>query len=137
MTQREFLVSTVQFYTSENRSVHSGTNECLYAPTENSPGCAIGRFLNKDLALELDEKDTKGLAVSFVKLNTPDLFEQFPDWMKEMNISFLRKVQLLHDDSENWNENGISDKGKEIVKEIYEYHELEPLTEDEFKRIDN
>lgn len=102
--RRAFLKDIKEFYNSNNRAVNSkGT--CLYQATKNSPGCAIGRWL--------DEKPFCDLTV-----NSDKVQKFLPKWMTEMGVEFLRLCQMLHDDKNNWNEQGLSQFGKEYCAGI-------------------
>ena len=130
MTQRELLVSTVKFYTSENRGYNIEKGLCEYQANPNSPGCAIGRFLPKDVSKIFDEYDLPGITTI---LENSDLCSRIPQWLLDLNSGFLNAVQKLHDETLNWNITGISDQGKYKVKSICIQYGLEPLTEDELK----
>jgi hypothetical protein len=131
MTARELLVSTVKFYTSENRGYNKKIGECVYGSSEKSPGCAIGRHLTKENAIKLDDCVTT--ASVDVVISSAELRCYLPDWMLKMDVQFLSKIQVLHDAARNWTLLGISQDGTDNVNKIVTDFNLEPLTEEEFK----
>ncbi len=108
MTQREFLDNTVAHYTSKNRCVNED-GLCVYASTSTSEGCAIGRWMNPEIAKEID----KGAAT--VDISIKAVIEKYPgclpEFMNRYPVDFLMRVQRLHDASDYWNEQGLSGKG--------------------------
>lgn len=136
MTQRELLVSTVQFYTSENRALSEGT--CVYLKTENSPGCAIGRHLTPEVQQIFHKIQTEDCAGSITSMfDTIETKSLLPEWMQEMDADFLQRIQQLHDSLEYWNTEGISALGKQEALYICNTFALEPLTEEEFKHVES
>lgn len=134
MNTRELLVSTVQFYTSENRGtiykhLHSG---CQYVKSETSPGCAIGRFLSDEVCRQFD--DTGSI---YLVLKIEDNRKLLPDWMQLIPTDHLSRIQSLHDNEDHWDEFGITKEGKEYVLFLCEQFKVDPLTEEEFKHIES
>ena len=109
MTQREFLDNTVAHYTSKNRCVNED-GLCVYASTSTSEGCAIGRWMNPEIAKEID----KGAAT--VDINIREVIKEYPgclpEFMNRYSVDFLMAVQRLHDDCEYWDERGLSQSGQ-------------------------
>lgn len=136
MTQRELLVNTVKFYTSENRALAKGA--CIYLKTKTSPGCAIGRHLTPEVQQvfhKIQVEDNAGSINSICE--DPESKKLLPDWMQEMNIGFLKSVQQLHDSSECWDIEGISALGKQEVFNLCILFNLEFLTEEESKHVES
>lgn len=102
--QRAFLDETIAFYNSTNRGTSEGGG-CKYY-VEGKEGCAIGRKIaDKELCKKLDKsKNGSGIGLEWV-------FCQLPTDLQELGQDFLKAVQLLHDDSNNWNETGLSGVG--------------------------
>lgn len=114
MTAQELLYDTVHHYNSGNRCVTDSV--CTYSPItigkENSEGCAIGRWLSPELALQIDtERIGQNSSISDVI----DLYP-FPEWMKKMGRVFLKTLQNLHDSNSCWDETGLSQGGEDYVK---------------------
>lgn len=114
--QLAFLEETAGFYNTDNRGLDdAGT--CIYSPTSKSPGCAIGRHLDPVLSARLD----KGTSTA---VNNIAVSENLPSFLTELNISFLARVQDLHDTAWNWGEKGINACGKNRVLEIKKEFDL-------------
>lgn len=113
--RRAFLEDTKNFYNYNNRALrHSsyphGGKFCVYSPTVNSPGCAIGRWAPKLARRKFDAVSVFGDGIA----------ERLPVWMIEMGLDFLGEVQVLHDTPFYWNDTGLSDKGKKAYRRIVE-----------------
>lgn len=123
MTAQEFLYDTVHHYNLNNRCVT--TAKCTYSPItigkENSEGCAIGRWIDPELAFRIDkEKSDNNSGIHQII----DLYP-FPDWMKKLDTNFLRQLQGLHDTDSYWTETGLSKSGKHYVRYICEFFSLD------------
>lgn len=119
MTREQFLLDTIKYY-SENPSFRCVTiAQCAYSPKtlgKDGDGCAIGRWLNEDLKLELDTLENTSVL-------SESVFQRLPEWMQSLGKSFLNSVQELHDADDNW-DNGLSDMGKTKVNLIIETYNL-------------
>jgi len=116
--QLEFLNETVNHYNKNNRSATLinetfGENKCSYFPQNNkSLGCAIGRHVSdKDLCKEWDKLPND-------KSSVYAIFEQLPEYLRLLDCNFLLAIQRLHDNPNNWDENGLSETGRYNAKEI-------------------
>ena len=108
--RKAFLEDIVGFYKLNNRAIIIDNVEgpkCVYAPTQTSPGCAIGRCLPR----ESEALNYTGLIGSYLSEG-----RHLPDWMREMGVSFLQDMQSLHDNCSCWNESGLSEEGKSRVE---------------------
>jgi len=106
------LEDTVRFYNSKNRARTPG-GYCVYYATENSPGCAIGRCIERS---KINQFDTMYSVLRLIE-------EKFslPSWLVAMDKIFLKNLQILHDDFTNWNDAGISETGMLFVEEIKQH----------------
>lgn len=105
-----FLDDTAQHYNSKNRSEREGSY-CSYHPAhENTQGCPIGRWLDRNNPIIVG-KWAAEVSSSRVQKN-------LPKWMAEMGIVFLARVQMLHDTDVNWNERGLTKLGLERYEDI-------------------
>jgi hypothetical protein len=130
MTRLEFLESTIKYYVENPQRRCNKDGTCFYSPASVgkegiSGGCAIGRFIDPDLALELDAevKPGFGLGITGV-IRRQEYKERLPKWMQKMNIDFLEDVQSLHDDGIYWNDWGLTDAGKRKVDSIKKNYKL-------------
>jgi len=113
--QSLFLKDTIEHYNCFNICIEPNTGMCKYSPVhDKTEGCAIGRWLDLDDAIILDE--ISGSVIT--------LFSYLPNWMQSLGKGFLKKVQEVHDSSFYWNKNGLSEKGKEEVSKIIKRFKL-------------
>lgn len=120
MTELELLEDTVKYYSEDIRRRCKRTN-CTYSPITVgkegiSEGCAIGRHLDKDFALEIDNLDLSCSGIMAVLEETDK--SRFPEWMLKMKPNFLEHLQDLHDRDFYWNEKGLSEEGINCVNMI-------------------
>ena len=125
MTQKEFLIDTINHYNYNNRCTNE-EEECYYSPLSaglegKSEGCAIGRFMEPEIALEMDKQYENASILALIQ-REPNCI---PDWMKSFDLGFLDAVQNLHDRSIYWDEKGLSKRGNERVLEICKEFEIE------------
>ena len=125
MTQEQIVRETVAFYTSKNRAAVESvrpdngctSTQCLYL-TEEGKMCAVGRCMTK--------KGLGRVLLSYHKASVHDLDDAFDGIDKVLkkkyhgqNISFWANLQRLHDNKNWWDENGITEKGKEEVLFVF------------------
>lgn len=110
----QYLEKTINHFNSTNRAVliENGYKKgCLYSHQYNG-GCAIGREIPQELAIQLDDYKA-GAGVS-----NPNIFAKLPDYLKELGQQFLIDLQRLHDGCKNWCKTGLSKAGKLRAAEI-------------------
>lgn len=109
----KFLELTASFYNSTNRAEkidqYNNRKYCVYESFGGTPGCAIGRWVSKD-----SDFDFSIISPVFAS----GIFNKLPMWMREMGKNFLQGIQLLHDHSNNWNKQGLTELGQKILEEI-------------------
>lgn len=118
MTREQFLLDTIKYYSKDTSRRCVSEGKCTYSPktlNKNSEGCAIGRWLDEDLKLELD--------VNADSVQCDEVFQRLPDWMKSLGKSFLNSVQVLHDEDDNW-DSGLSKEGEYKVNLIIDTYDL-------------
>ena len=119
MTRKQFLLDTIKYYSEDTSRRCVAFDKCAYSPKtlgKTGDGCAIGRWLDEDLKLELDRYENNPVI-------SDGVYEKLPDWMQSLGKSFLSSVQKLHDDDDNWN-NGLSDIGEISVNRIIDTYNL-------------
>ena len=145
---RTLLNEVVEHYNSANRN--QTDFGCIYAPTETSEGCAIGRKLPKrhmKIAKKCDELFNQseeehsnivdlingyyGLEVDISGIGVGSLFKLFkelrvgiPKVFRGLPQTFLSQLQSLHDCKDYWDTFGLSEEGQNKVKIIKERFEL-------------
>lgn len=113
-TQQELLENTINYFTSENRSIDNNSEDCTYI-TEDGKRCAIGIELTKPLA--------KKLSINNDGIENDD-FDYLPKRLKSMTKSFLINIQELHDGHDYWDKKGLTIQGKRAVKRIVNKYNL-------------
>lgn len=119
--RKAFIEDEASFYHSGNRAVMpygDGKYRCVYTPTETSPGCAIGRHLDRDCVII--RENLIGSIGTFLQSYNAYLVNSTPLWMREMGSEFLQSCQTLHDEESFWDENGLSEAGKVRFNQILE-----------------
>lgn len=124
-TKLEIIDETVAFY-SENVSRRSFTipgvfktlESCVYWNEKNGNVCAVGRCASEEGLKTLHDLyegvGIEGVADIFPVDNI--LKEEY----KGHSVDFWNAIQFLHDRSSYWDENGLSEMGKEYVKNLIE-----------------
>lgn len=120
MTKEEFLLDTIKYYSEDTlrRCVENGM--CTYSGktlNKNSDGCAIGRWLNEEVRLELDALDN-------IPVHDDLVYNKLPEWMRNFGKDFLENVQCLHDYDGHWNESGLSQLGNDRVNAMIKDYTL-------------
>lgn len=111
----EFLEDTIEYYSSDpinKRSFFYSTNDeaCYYRSPEGKK-CAIGRHISDNkYNKSMEEKNLFGILDY-----SPD---SLPKEILELDIYFLFEIQILHDKSEFWDNNGLTVEGLEFVNLI-------------------
>lgn len=111
----EFLNDTVNYYSEDvTRRAVDCYEICVYFDETTKNKCAIGRFI--------DENILKSKIQLFGSVARNEIFELLPKNIQELEKRFLMEMQFLHDNSDNWNENGLSEQGKHQVEVIKKVH---------------
>ncbi len=84
LKQLKFLDDTIKHFNSTNRGVDKEDGVCSY-----SDGCAIGRHLPKELCFRFDNYKLDQCVVS------SHIFNELPEWLKELSPNFLAAVQTI------------------------------------------
>lgn len=119
-TQRDkinLLIQTAGFFNSTNRSSNKDfkSQSCLYNnPNSNLPGCAVGRLINDTkLKEKMDKSSNSGVC-------EPEIWNLIPKDVRDWGQEFLCELQGFHDVTQNWEDNGMSDRGIGKFNEIKE-----------------
>lgn len=113
--RQELLQNTVNFYNTSNRGMNG--KDCCYI-SSSGKRCAIGRELSKKTAMKL---------ASNSKVTSHVIFDELPKRLQSMGMSFLTRVQILHDERTHWDHKGITGFGKEYADRIVTSYNLKPL----------
>lgn len=130
------LDETVQHYVEDvnRRNLTNDRSKCFYSPISSrkegiSAGCAIGRKLPPELALEIDQKFPAGCTISQL-LSGQTFTERIPDTLKDMGVSFLQDLQSLHDNDRNWMEGKLTTVGVSWYDTMVHYIKKDLYTSD-------
>lgn len=116
-TMEQYLTEVCLIFNSENRSLALMGRFCVYSHNYNGFGCAVGLYLSKEEAMELDDGE----------LLLRDLYNQYATLRSKLGhfpVDFLADMQRLHDNENLWNKEGLSNIGKEVVKNIISEYKL-------------
>jgi len=113
--QLALLEETAAFYNSNNRAENE-KGGCYYTLIVNGEerGCAIGRKIaDKSLCEKFNLMGGRNYSPS-----VKQVFYMIPFELQELGINFLTSIQSLHDIKDNWNLEGLSERGKKYVEDI-------------------
>ena len=99
----EITLETINFYSKnpECRSLGEDTN-CLYAPSEHSPGCAVGRVIDRTVC-QLQEG--RCASTTFNAMGSREKYNPHKhnrEGYKVGGIKFWEDLQNFHDNSNYW-----------------------------------
>lgn len=112
-TRQEYLQDTINYYWGrpERKCVNTDDSHlngsCSYTPIGESEGCAIGRVVSLELAMEL--------AMMNGSVEAESVFNELPEWMQKLGQSFLVAVQSLHD-----NDYFVKNDTADVIKHVEE-----------------
>jgi hypothetical protein len=109
LTQHDIIDETVEFYSNNPRSIHPLTKKCLYNGY-NGEKCAFSRCCTNDSKF-IEASNALGQ-------NDAVLLPKYAHFLLNENIGFWSSIQSLHDNDTYWEENQLTDKGKNYVKDL-------------------
>lgn len=108
-TKKEILEETIAAYTSETRAYEDG---CKYL-TSDGRMCAVGRCCVRP---SFDwEGVVEHIRISGYRGDVESLLK--PEYQGH-EIEFWKNLQILHDCSEHWTKDGLSEEGKKWADSI-------------------
>lgn len=118
-----FLLDTLEYYTTDPKRRCVVNGKCRYSPVTlgmegQSEGCAYGRKMTPENALKADS--ASNYITTILRFNP----EFLPNWMQKVDDNIHRYIQKLHDYDDNWDKNGLTDKGKNELLSIIQMSEL-------------
>ena len=119
MTVKEILVDICRSYTLNTRAVEGAT--CVMLDSQGRR-CAFSRYLN-DFGRRILSNEGAFACVKLVK--NPSYFKPgFLDVFLETTVhgytgQFWQTIQSLHDQTENWNDYGVTQHGLQYIKEHF------------------
>lgn len=122
MTQKEFLLDTIAYYSEDTERRCVTEDGCYYSPltinNKKSDGCAIGRWLDPNVAVNLDSLGCKPV-INYVVTSV------LPEKLLKLGVDFLKDIQELHDEDTYWYSDGLSRYGKNKVNSIIDTWNLD------------
>lgn len=119
-SDEELLLDMLEYYSEDIKRRCVKNHVCVYSPETAelegvSEGCAVGRLLPPEVSKYIDDEygeiDVFGLAEE--PFGSNEIVKAFND--KHL---ILHKMQLLHDDNNNWSNEGLTMRGKSKVELI-------------------
>lgn len=110
LTYEELLKETIVFYSEDvsRRGIDSNTGQCVYLDKTTGNQCAVGRCINHDLRKEYEGD------LDLMLESTETTFEELllPKYRHLTDLYFWNLLQGFHDNSDNWNTNGLTESGE-------------------------
>lgn len=125
LTKLEILNETVDFYSADpKRRSYCEDYGCTYNG-KNDTHCAVGRCLLPEYQKQGTElKGNTATIAVLEKSNGIDFDALLQEKYRGHEMGFWKRLQILHDESSNWNKSGISFEGELAVNKIIEVFEL-------------
>lgn len=117
MTKAEIINIVANHYNISNRAYEKGYG-CKYR-TSDGKMCAVGMCMTEEGLSEFgDSKGSVHAIAREMRIRGKELDNILKDEYRGHDIELWDKLQVLHDNSVYWNEDGISDIGKERVSKL-------------------
>ena len=138
MTEKELLIDTIEYYSKDTSRRCVSAKACFYSPREcndhlkdgkeyTGDGCAIGRLFKPEDRYRIDQTITNTYYADTtveILFEIDEILEFTPDWLQEMDISFLVDLQCLHDAHSHWDSEGLTDEGHNFAERMYKNYSL-------------
>jgi hypothetical protein len=115
-TVKEVVLETIEYYENnpERRAVDSRSGVCMYHDKDTDNMCAVGRCM-------LDPKQgyncgVLGLHKNSIEIEEEDVFKEMKEEYSNIAINVWQHLQSFHDLPDYWDENGLTQTGKEYKK---------------------
>jgi hypothetical protein len=116
------LDTTCGYYTIHNRGIAQDTkNVCVFFDLATGHKCAVGRLLTDEEAAYLQALDSTSTITKIMKyLDTYDNNLAKSIWSKlsKYPVRYLQDIQRLHDEYAYWDDNGLTDDGRNYADYI-------------------
>ena len=101
-------------FTSKNRAVDSETGYCEYQ-TKEGKCCSVGLLLKDSAKKTWTEYDTSVQEIHRF-LHPVDFKDSFLKEYQGVSLEVLHSMQTIHDEDENFDENGFTERGKKCYE---------------------
>jgi hypothetical protein len=134
MTKIEIIEETINFYSQDPSRRAVKTREdgssyaCLYVYKEKR--CALSRCMSPEFLEKYGEiiNDTGSITEDLSRYLSEELHINLDDTLlpkyRGHNEDFWSDIQAMHDIVENWDKNGLTDRGRKFVTNIKQTHTL-------------
>jgi hypothetical protein len=105
------------FVENPNKRCRDIRGNCRYSGKTlglDTEGCLIGRMMSEDVRVRADRDGVDGIDDLLEYLDEKGLDVEF---LRDKNVDVLRDFQDLHDNSSYWEESGLSDRGRERLRD--------------------
>lgn len=115
-TIKEVVLETIEYYENNpERRALSDVGVCLYYAPDTGNMCAVGRCM-KDATQDYS-CGIVGLNKGFTEIEEEDIHKEMKEEYSNIPIAVWKHLQSFHDLPDYWNENGLTEHGKEY-KEV-------------------
>ena len=120
----DIIIETVKNYNSNNTSKKAETDTCTYM-NEDGAMCAVGRCLTNEgmQIFKAFEDNNLHVDTSVTYFTQVYDMDKFDNALKEEycghDLKFWQNLQYLHDSPHNWDEDGITQSGLEMVDSLF------------------
>ena len=118
-TIKEVVLETIEYYENNpERRALSDVGVCLYYAPDTGNMCAVGRCM-KDATQDYS-CGILSLNKGFTEIEEEDIHKEMKEEYSNIPISVWQHLQSFHDLSDYWNENGLTEDGKEYKQFLIE-----------------
>lgn len=115
-TIKEVVLETIEYYENNpERRALSDVGVCLYYAPDTGNMCAVGRCM-KDATQDYS-CGILSLNKGFTEIEEEDIHKEMKEEYSNIPIAVWQHLQSFHDLSDYWDENGLTEHGKEY-KEV-------------------
>lgn len=107
------LEETIQYYSENPRGINDTVGLCQYK-TDEGYFCPVGRCLTEEAFNNQYILDNKGVR----ELDSSTFQTLVKPQYKNFKLEFWQELQRVHNRNENWNKDGLSDKGEKHMKTV-------------------
>jgi hypothetical protein len=123
MTKIEIISETAEFYsadTSRRSFVMKGsTTQCVYNAGDDRH-CAVGRCMTEGLKSQGVDLENNNSALEEVVASYSEVDELLEQKYHGHSLKFWGDLQRFHDQSDNWDKEGVSTYGKRVLNRLKE-----------------
>lgn len=124
LTKLEIIEETVNFYSEDpSRRATDGRGGCLYYDSDTGKMCGLGRCMLEDFLIEnhvnLNQTGSvsEGLLLELEDIHKMTLDDALKPEYRGHDLDFWDGIQTFHDMPDYWNEQGLTEKGKQFINE--------------------